>query len=88
MIGAASLRGVARAFLIALTSVCCLGGFVLLNLPEGGTIDVVGVALLSLALVVALVAILRAGRGSLKDREREARARDQFERTGEWPSDS
>src|ERR1700728_2451429 len=48
---------------------------------------VIGVALLSFALLVAVVATVRAGRGSMSDREREASAREHFERTGSWPGD-
>lgn len=79
--------GVSRGLLIAVTAVCALAGFVLLNLPQSGAVAVSGVALLSFALLVAIVATVRAGRGSVADREREASAREHFERTGSWPSD-
>lgn len=70
-----------------MTGACCLAGFVLLNLPQGGAVSIVGVALLCVALAVGIVAIVRVGVGSLADREREASARDHFERTGKWPRD-
>jgi len=78
---------VRRGVLIAITGLCCLGGFVLLNLPQSGAPAIVGTGLLSLALLIAIGAILRAGRGSLEDRERETRAREHFDRTGRWPGE-
>jgi membrane protein implicated in regulation of membrane protease activity len=48
---------------------------------------IVGVVLLVVALVAAIAFTLRVGRRSQPDREREARAREAFDRTGEWPSE-
>ena len=79
--------GVRRAAVIAVTAACGLAGFLLLNVPQSGTPANIGVALLSFALLVAVVATVRAGRGSMADREREASAREHFERTGSWPGE-
>src|ERR1700728_260453 len=79
--------GVRRGAVIAVTAACGLAGFLLLNLPQSDATADIGVALLSFALLVAVVATVRAGRGSMSDREREASAREHFERTGSWPGD-
>lgn len=76
-----------RAVLFTITGLCCLGGFVLLNLPQSGTLAIIGVVLLTIALLIGIGAILRAGRGSITDREREASAREHFDRTGRWPGE-
>lgn len=76
-----------RGAVIAVTAACGLVGFLLLNLPQSDATADIGVALLSFALLVAVVATVRAGRGSMADREREASAREHFERTGSWPGE-
>lgn len=67
---------------------CGLGGFVLLTVPGSGPQEEIGVVLLSILLVAVVgVVVVRLGPESQPDREREARARDEFDRTGEWPAD-
>jgi hypothetical protein len=72
---------------IVFTAACALAGFVILNVHPGTTLAIVGVALLGAALAGAVAFILRLGLGSQPEREREAQARDTFERTGNWPGD-
>jgi hypothetical protein len=65
-----------------------LAGFVLLAIPGDGTQEIIGCVLLAIMLVIVIgVIILRLGPASQPDREREARAREEFDRTGEWPAD-
>jgi hypothetical protein len=78
---------VGRASAIALTVVCGLAGFVLLTTAPNGTLVVVGIVLLALALIVGILFTLRLGWRSFPDREREARAREIFEETGSWPGE-
>jgi hypothetical protein len=65
-----------------------LAGFVLLAVPGGGAQEVIGSILLAgmLIAVIGLI-VLRLGPQSQPDREREAAAREEFDRTGEWPAD-
>jgi hypothetical protein len=64
-----------------------LAGFVLLELP-GNAAAIAGVVLLSLVLIAAIgVTVARLGPQSGPDREREALARDEFDRTGRWPGE-
>lgn len=73
---------------IVLVSLAGLAGFALLAVPGSGLQEVVGSILLGVMLVVVIgVILLRLGPQSRPDREREAAARDEFDRTGEWPSD-
>jgi hypothetical protein len=61
-------------------------GFVLLSVPGGGVQDVIGVILLGGMLIAAIaVLVARLGPQSQPEREREALAREEFDRTGEWP---
>ena len=76
-----------RATAYALSFVCGLVGFVLLTADPSGGLGIVGVVLLVVALVSAIAFTLRVGRRSQPDREREARAREVFDQTGEWPSE-
>jgi len=64
-----------------------LAGFVLVALP-GAALETTGVVILSLVLaaVIALI-VARLGPQSQPDREREERAREEFERTGNWPAE-
>jgi len=73
---------------IVLLSVAGLAGFVLLALPGSGAQQIVGTVLLGgmLVVVVGLI-LLRLGPQSQPDREREDRAREEFDRTGEWPAE-
>jgi hypothetical protein len=65
-----------------------LAGFVLLALPGGGTQEIIGTFLLAgmLVAVIGLI-VLRLGPQSQPERELEARAREEFDRTGEWPAE-
>jgi hypothetical protein len=73
---------------IGMLSLAGLAGFVLLALPGGGLQQVIGSILLAIMLIVVIgLIVLRLGPQSQPDREREARAREEFDRTGEWPSD-
>jgi hypothetical protein len=73
---------------IVTVGVAGLAGFVLLALPGSGTQQVIGTVLLAIMLVVVLgVVAVRLGPQSQPDREREALAREEFDRTGEWPPD-
>ena len=73
---------------IVTLGVAGLAGFVLLALPGNGLQQVIGTVLLAIMLVVVLGFVaVRLGPQSQPDREREARAREEFDRTGEWPAD-
>jgi hypothetical protein len=77
-----------RRVAIVTVGVAGLAGFVLLALPGGGVQQVIGTVLLAIMLVVVLGFVaVRLGPQSQPDREREARAREEFDRTGEWPAD-
>jgi hypothetical protein len=76
-----------RGAWVALLSLAGLGGFVILALHGSDPLEALGGVLLGGALLVLVgLILLRLGPESLPDREREARARDEFERTGEWPA--
>ncbi len=78
----------AQRVAIVVLSVAGLAGFVLLALPGSGFQQVIGTVLLAIMLVVVLGFVaVRLGPQSQPDREREARAREEFDRTGEWPAD-
>jgi hypothetical protein len=73
---------------IVTVGIAGLAGFVLLAVPGGGVQEVVGSALLALMLIVVVGVIVgRLGPQSQPDRAREAAAREEFDRTGEWPAD-
>jgi hypothetical protein len=73
---------------IVLLGLCGLAGFVLLTVPGSGLQEVIGSVALGILLVAVVgVVVVRLGPQSQPDREREARARDEFDRTGEWPAD-
>jgi hypothetical protein len=73
---------------IVFVGLCGLAGFVLLTVPGSGLQEEIGVVLLSILLVAVVgVVVVRLGPESQPDREREAHARDEFDRTGEWPAD-
>jgi hypothetical protein len=73
---------------IVLLSLAGLAGFVLLTIPGSGLQEAIGCILLGILLVAVIgVVVLRLGPQSRPDREREARAREEFDRTGEWPTD-
>ena len=65
-----------------------LAGFVLLAVPGSGTQEIVGTVLLA-AMLVSVVALIvgRLGPQSQPEREREAQAREEFDRTGSWPDE-
>ena len=71
-----------------LAAVLAVAGFVLLQLPGEGALQSVG-ALLLLGVLLALIGLVVGflGPRSGADREREARAREEFERTGSWPAE-
>ena len=71
---------------IATVAVAGLAGFVLLAVPGSGTQEIIGTILLAAMLVAVIgVIVLRLGPQSQPERLREARAREEFDRTGEWP---
>lgn len=72
---------------IVTAGVATLAGLVLLTV--GGTpAAVAGVVLLCLVLAGAIgLIVARLGPQSGPDREREALAREEFDRTGRWPAD-
>ncbi len=73
---------------IVLVSLSGLVGFVLLALPGSGAQQVIGSFLLAIMLVVVVwLIVARLGPQSQPDREREAAAREEFDRTGEWPTE-
>ena len=76
-----------RLVWIAALSLCGLAGFVILALHGSDLLEAIGGLLLGCALLVLIALILlRLGPQSGVDREREARAREEFERSGEWPA--
>jgi hypothetical protein len=73
---------------VVVVALAGLAGFVLLAIPGGGAQEVTGAVLLAIMLACVIgVIILRLGPASQPDREREARAREEFDRTGEWPAE-
>jgi hypothetical protein len=73
---------------IATVATSGLAGFVLLAIPGSGTQEIVGTVLLA-AMLVAVIALIvgRLGPESQPEREREAAAREEFDRTGHWPGE-
>jgi hypothetical protein len=73
---------------IATIGVAGLAGFVLLSVPGSGTQEIVGTILLTgmLVCVIGLV-VARLGPQSQPEREREQQAREEFDRTGSWPTE-
>jgi hypothetical protein len=73
---------------IATVATSGLVGFVLLAIPGSGTQEIIGTILLA-AMLVAVIALVvgRLGPQSQPDREREAAAREEFDRTGNWPGE-
>jgi hypothetical protein len=72
---------------IVIGGVATLAGLALLQL-DGTVVEAVGAALLGAVLVAAIALIVvRLGPQSQPDREREARAREEFDRTGRWPAE-
>lgn len=65
-----------------------LAGFVLLAVPGSGTQEIIGTILLASMLVFVIgVIVIRLGPQSQPEREREAWAREEFDRTGRWPAE-
>jgi hypothetical protein len=65
-----------------------LAGFVLLAVPGSGTQEIVGTFLLAAMLIYVFgLIVLRLGPQSQPEREREAQAREEFDRTGRWPGE-
>ena len=73
---------------IVSVAVAGLAGFILLAIPGSGAQQLVGTVLLA-AMLVAVIAVIvaRLGPQSQPEREREERARQEFDRTGSWPAD-
>ncbi len=73
---------------IATVATAGLAGFVLLTIPGSGTQQIIGTILLAgmLVAVVGLV-VVRLGPQSQPEREQEAAAREEFDRTGHWPGE-
>jgi hypothetical protein len=77
-----------RAITIALLCACAATGFAILATHSNNTIVAVGGVLLGGSLLAGIgVIIVRLGPQSQPDRAREARAREEFDRTGRWPSE-
>ena len=78
-----------RRSLAALVIVLGLAGFVLLQLPGDSALQAVGAVLL-LGVLFAVIGLVVGWLGpqSRPDREREALAREEFDRTGFWPVDT
>jgi hypothetical protein len=75
-----------RRWMVAL-GLAGLAGFVILAIHGSGLLEVIGGVLLGgVLLYVVALAMLRLGPQSQPDREREALAREEFARTGEWPA--
>ncbi len=73
---------------IVVLGLCGLAGFVLLALPTDAVEQVIGTILLAFMLVVVIgIVVVRLGPQSQPDREREAHAREEFDRTGRWPDE-
>ena len=76
-----------RAAAIAGLSLIGLAGFVILAVHGSDVLEAIGGLLLGGVLLVLIgLIVLRLGPQSRPDREREAQAREEFERTGEWPA--
>jgi uncharacterized protein (DUF58 family) len=77
-----------RRVTYALIGAALLGGFVILSTPASGALADLGTALLAFALLAMLGLLLYlVGPGAGSDREEEALARDEFDRTGRWPDE-
>jgi len=74
-------------FTILILGAAGLGGFVLLALPTGALPEIIGSVLLGGMLIGVIgIILLRLGPQSQPDRELEDRAREEFDRTGQWPA--
>jgi hypothetical protein len=70
-----------------LSGLATVAGLVLLQL-RGAAVETVGAVLLGAVIVASLALIVgRLGPQSRPDREREALAREEFDRTGRWPAE-
>jgi hypothetical protein len=75
-----------NAFRIGLPLVICLVGLGLAIAGGEDTVVGAGVVFVGVGLLVALVnALMRLGIQSERDRDREQRAREYFDRHGRWP---
>ena len=72
---------------VAALVLATITGVVLLEL-HGTAVETAGAILLlgELAVLIGLI-VVRLGPQSRPDREREAQARESFDRTGEWPAE-
>lgn len=77
-----------RAFAIAAPIVCGVAGFLILEERSSNALAAIGGILLGGALVALLgVTMIRLVPRSQADRDREAEAREEFDRTGRWPGE-
>jgi hypothetical protein len=77
-----------RRLTYGLIAFALLGGFVILSTPASAALADFGTALLVVALLGMLGLLWKLlGPGAGSDREREARAREEFDRTGRWPDE-
>jgi hypothetical protein len=75
-----------NAFRIGLPLVICVTGLVLAIAGGDDTVVGAGVVLVGVGLLVALLnTLMRLGLQSERDRDREQRAREYFDRHGRWP---
>ena len=72
---------------IVVCGLATVAGLALLQL-DGTALEAVGAVLVGLVLAAAIgLIVARLGPQSQPDREREALAREEFERTGSWPAE-
>jgi hypothetical protein len=75
-----------NVFRIGLPLVICVTGLVLAIAGGDDTVVGAGVVLVGVGLLVALLnTLMRLGLQSERDRDREQRAREYFDRHGRWP---
>jgi len=73
---------------IATVATAGLAGFVLLSIPGSGTQEIIGTFLLAGMLIAVIgFVVMRLGPQSQPERDREAAAREEFDRTGRWPGE-
>jgi hypothetical protein len=79
---------VRRAFAIGIPALCGLAGFLILEERSSNALAAVGGILLGGALLALVgVTMIRLVPRSQSDRDREAEAREEFDRTGRWPGE-
>jgi hypothetical protein len=79
---------VRRVFAIGIPTICGVAGFLILEERSSTAVAAIGGILLGGALVGLLgVTMIRLVPRSQEDRDREAEAREEFDRTGRWPDE-